>query len=144
MRLTFRTTYQWQHDNIGTVHLEDRAPLEVAPPPAFRGPKGYWSPEDLFVSAVETCLFLTFLGLVKRSDLTLMDYSSEAVGVLERTDDGLRFTRIDIYPVLEVKDNVPLAVELLEKAEQQCLVARSLSTRVHLEPRVMQARPTEE
>lgn len=138
MRFTFKTSYQRQHDNIGTASAEGRPDLELSPPPQFRGPQGYWTPEDLFVEAVESCLFLTFLGLVKRSELQLVDYASQATGTLERTDKGLMFTKVEIKPMVQVRENAQLALELLGQAEKGCLVANSLACEVHLEPQVVE------
>ena len=139
MEMHFKTEYRWTSESRGLVELgEGRANLEVAPPPQFKGPKGLWSPEDLYVSSIETCFFLTLMFFLKQSKVELFEYSSKADGLLERVDGKMSFPQVDLYPTL-VSDADPAKIEqLMEKAEQDCLVARSVKTRIVLHPTIEQ------
>lgn len=138
MSFTFKTSYQWDQESLGYAIPPKGQTLAVAPPPIFNGPEGFWSPEDLFLSAAETCLFLSFLFEIKRSDLRLVSYKSSATGVVERVDGGLCFTSIDIVPTLVVEGSGDEALTLLKKAHASCMVARSLKTPVRMEPNIQE------
>ena len=139
MEMHFRTEYRWTGESRGMIELgAGRQDLEVAPPPEFKGPKGLWSPEDLFVSSIETCFFLTLMFHLKQNKVKLFEYSSKADGRLERVDGKMWFSQVDLYPVLVSDADRTKAEEILEKAEQDCLVARSIKTRIVLHPQVEQ------
>lgn len=138
MKLHFKTKYRQTSGNQGIAELDGRPSLEIAPPPAFKGPEGFWSPEDLFVSAVETCYFLTLLFLLKQNKVTLVEYSSHADGLLESIDGQMRFTSIDLYPRVVVEQGETSEIEkLLQQAEAGCLVAASIKTKIVLHPEVV-------
>ena len=139
MQMHFKTGYRWTAESRGMVELgEGRQDLEVAPPPEFKGPKGLWSPEDLFVSSIETCFFLTLMFYLKQNKVELFAYSSKADGLLERVDGKMWFPQVDIYPVLVSNADPTKIEELMHKAEQDCLVARSVKTRIGLHPKIEQ------
>ncbi len=142
MKMHFKTNYRWTHESRGIVELgEGRTDLEVAPPPQFKGPEGLWSPEDLFVSSIETCFFLTLMFHLKQNKIELVEYSSRADGLLERVEGNLCFTQVDLYPRVVVKNAAEKMAELLEKAEKGCLVARSVKCAINLHPEILT--PTE-
>jgi len=138
----FETFFEQTGESRGEVRLEGKPGLTVTPPPEFGGPPGAWTPEDLFVSAAETCLMMTFAFLVRGKKLSVATYKSRAVGVLSKEREGLRFSRVEIYPEVTVNggpDQVNLARELMRRAEAGCLVARSLSCPVQVFPFVESA-----
>ena len=111
----------------------------MATPPQFPGGHaGIWSPEHLFVAAAEACLMTTFLAIAENSKLEYLEYSSVAEGVLEKTDEGFMITRITIRPRVVITDPSGLerARRIIEKAEQHCLISKSMKTRISLEPDV--------
>lgn len=137
MTFTFETSYRQTEGNRGVCELEDRPSIAVAPPPVFKGPKGHWSPEDLLLSAAESCYFLTLSFLLKQAKLELLEFESRAVGTVERRDGGLVFTKIVLYPKVRIDAPVEQVQELLVKAKGGCLVSRSLSCEVELEPEIL-------
>ena len=134
MKLKFPTRFTWEKDNIGQAEPDDGPAITVSPPPVFKGPPGNWSPEDLYVSALETCFFLSLLFFLKRSEIQLISYKSEAEGLLERVDGNLCFTRVTLRPTLRIEGNEDEMREMLDKAHAGCLVANSVKTEVVLEP----------
>ena len=114
--------------------------LEFASPPEFGGPQGVWSPEHLYVAAVSTCLMTTFHPIAAISNLVVVEYSDEASGLLERGDDRLySMPRITLRPriVIEDESKVDKTLRLIEKAEEVCLINRSINSEVLLEPSVL-------
>ena len=110
--------------------------LRTAMPEEFGGPGDRWSPETLFVAAIADCYALTFRGLAKRSKLAWTSLVCEVVGTLDRNDHVTRFVEFDVRARLQVPEGASedLARRLLVKAEETCLVTRSLTgeTRVHV------------
>jgi organic hydroperoxide reductase OsmC/OhrA len=118
--------------------------LPVASPPQFDGPGGVWSPEHLFVASVASCLMITFRALADLAGLEIVEYSDSAAGKLVRGDDRLySITEITLCPRVVISDpsQVDRALRLIDKAEQACLISRSISSVVHLEPEVIVAAP---
>ena len=119
---------------------EDGLPaLHVASPPEFGGPEAVWSPEHLFVAAVSSCLMTTFRTIAELSKLEVVSYSDDPVGHLIRDESGLyRIESVTLRPRVTIADaeKVDRAIRLIEKAERACLVSRSVSAEIHLEPAV--------
>ena len=134
----YATSVAWTEQRMGVASVAGKPDLQVATPPEFKGHPGIWSPEDLYVAAVNTCLMTTFLALAEKSRLELASYSSEAEGRLELADARLRFTSVVLRPHVVVSDpsKVSAAQELLHKAEANCLVSSSITAKVTLEPHV--------
>jgi organic hydroperoxide reductase OsmC/OhrA len=110
--------------------------MSVATPPEFPGGHpGIWSPEHLFVAAAEACLMTTFLAIAETSKLEFTQYSSEAEGLLEKTEQGYMITEIVIRPRVIIRDSAALdrARRIIEKAEQHCLISKSMKTRIRVE-----------
>lgn len=133
----FNTSFTWQpeHDERGVARAGHGAPeIAITPPADLGGKPGFWTPEDLLVSAVESCMLMTMLSVVKKQRITLQAYRSEASGVMEKTPEGLRITRIDI----RVAATVALAEEVekmqraVQIAERYCPVSAAVSCPVHV------------
>lgn len=110
--------------------------LSSASPAEFGGPGDRWSPETLLVGAIGDCLVLTFRAVAEASKLPWMDLRCHVTGTLDRVDRITQFTEVEIHAHLRVPAGVDpdRARRTLEKAEQHCLVARSLKAPVHLLP----------
>ena len=80
---------------------------------------------------------ITFDHLARQRGLRVHSCRSRAVGVLVKDGAGLRFTRVEVYPEVTIDggpDDVQAARELLQRAEELCLVARSLAAEVKVFP----------
>ncbi len=135
----YTTSVRWESERRGSLTSPGLPDLAVATPPQFPGGHaGIWSPEHLFVAAAEACLMTTFLAIAENSKLEYLEYSSVAEGVLEKTDEGFMITRITIRPRVVITDPSGLerARRIIEKAEQNCLISKSMKARISLEPDV--------
>ncbi|NBK20615.1 MAG: OsmC family peroxiredoxin [Spirochaetia bacterium] len=136
---TYTTHVTYTGQRKGMLSSEGLSSLEVATPPQFPGGhEGIWSPEHLYVASAEICLMTTFLSIAEKSRLEFAQYSSEAVGTLEKTDEGMVMTRIVIRPKVVIADESKRerTLLLLEKAEKYCLISNSMKTEVTIEPLV--------
>lgn len=130
----FPLAVEWAGGRKVTVRVDGKEPLDVTPPPVFRGTEpDVWSPEDLFVAAAAACLAVTFTGLAERAGLDYERLSVDADGVAGRRDDGrFGFTRVGLRLEIDAAD-AALAHELAEQAEANCLVSASFALPVELE-----------
>jgi organic hydroperoxide reductase OsmC/OhrA len=124
----------------GGITLESRhlPALETAAPAEFGGPGDRWSPETLLVAAVADCFVLTFRAAAEFSRLPWQRIGCEVQGVVNREARVTRFTDFYVRVRLRVPEgaNVDEAGRLLARAEQACLVARSLNAAFHFDPSV--------
>lgn len=128
---TYHTSFQ--DDSLSS---EGKPVLRIASPPEFGGERGVWTPEDLFVAAIETCLKLTFAGIARKRNLRFASWKSTAEGFLEWDQISYRFTKVVISPTIALYDeaSIALAREVVERAHLTCLVANSVRSEVVVEP----------
>ena len=134
----YHASVSWTSEKKGLVSAGGLPTLEVAVPPEFKGHEGIWSPEHLLVAAVASCIMNTFLAIAEASKFSFTEYESSARGILEKTDSGYQFTSIEIEAGLTVskEEAVSKGIRLLQKAEENCFVSRSVKAKVTLTPSV--------
>lgn len=132
---TYHTQLHWLENRAGQMNSEGKPAFRVASPPEFKGEAGVWTPEDLFVAAVETCTMTTFLAFSSRQQIPLVSYESSAEGFLEFADGGYRFTKVIIRPkvVVENEAAVAQAQKTMDDAHHNCLIANSIKSEVVIE-----------
>lgn len=124
----------------GVVSAEEIQPsIAFSAPPEFQGTSGCWTPEHFFVSAVAGCFISTFSGIAHFSKFEFLSLELEVEGVIGKDEGGWRFTQVNLRPRIRIslEKERERAQRLLEKAEKTCLVTRSLSSRVVLEPEIL-------
>lgn len=133
---TYKTAVAEVEGRSASLKSEGKPALRVASPPEFKGTAGVWTPEDFFVAAIEVCLMLTFVGIAEKNGLKFANYESKAEGLLEWDQQSYRFTRVVVRPAITLFDDHSIAAahETLERAHATCLVAKSVSCEVIVEP----------
>lgn len=125
----FPLTVEWVGGRRVAATVEGKHPVEIAPPPVFRGTDpSAWSPEDFLVAAAASCLAVTFTGLAEREGLAYRELKVGGDGTCGLRDDGrFGFTRLLLRAEVEVDQaDQARARALAEKAEETCLVSASL------------------
>jgi organic hydroperoxide reductase OsmC/OhrA len=132
----YTTSVRWTGEKKGMMDVSGKPAVEVATPPEFKGHEGIWSPEDLFVASVNSCIMTTFLAFAGRAGLAFEGYESDAEGVLEFVDGRLLFTKVVVRPRVKLAsgEDRAKAEEIMHKVERNCLVSNSIRTEVLLEP----------
>lgn len=132
---TYHTGLCWTENRAGQLNSEGKPGFRVASPPEFKGESGVWTPEDLFVAAVETCTMTTFLAFAQRLQIPFVSYESSAEGFLEFVDGRYRFTKIFVRPhvVVENESAIPQAQKTIDDAHHHCLIAHSIKSEVVIE-----------
>lgn len=136
---TYHTSVNWKSDRQGILNSDGKPAIEMSSPPEFKGLPGMWTPEDLFIAAVEYCQLSTFLSFGGRKGIPLKSYKSTTEGILENVDGKYRFTTITIKPEIVVgaewtKEQVE---EIVHQAHDNCLIGNSMTTKVLVQPTVI-------
>jgi organic hydroperoxide reductase OsmC/OhrA len=108
--------------------------LRTAPPPQFDGPGDAWSPEQLFLAAVESCFLFTLRAVARASRLEFVNLDLDAEGTVAREDRVTRFTEVILRAVLTVPAGTDRARALaaLERTKSACLISASISTPIRV------------
>jgi peroxiredoxin-like protein len=116
--------------------------IEVVTPPEFSGGiSGKWSPEHLFVAAVNSCLMTTFLAIAENSRLEFSSFTSSAVGKLEKIEGKLLMSEVVLSPKVTIaaKELREKTLKILEKAERACLISNSITSKIIMKPEIIVA-----
>jgi len=136
----YKLTLNWDKGRIGTFKSDElEETIKVATPPEFPGGvEGIWSPEHLYIASVSSCFMTSFLAVAEYSKLEFESLSIESEGILSKTDGKYVMSKIILRPILVINDEnqESKAYRLLEKADEICLITRSIKTEVVTEPEV--------
>ena len=134
----YKNSLEWEEERKGIVSSDNKPSFRVATPPEFKGHPGIWSPEDLFIASVNSCIMTTFLYYAERNKLEFLSYESNAEGVLEIIDNKFMFSEIIIRPLIVIKNSLDInkAKELIELSEKNCLISNSIKTNVRVVPEI--------
>jgi organic hydroperoxide reductase OsmC/OhrA len=109
------------------------AHIMVATPPDFAGGvAGLWSPEQLFLSALTSCMMATYLAIAGKRNLGVAGFECNAIGLVQLVEGHLEFTSIELFPKIFVEkpEDITLANEVLQKAYKHCIIANSIKTKL--------------
>jgi peroxiredoxin-like protein len=135
----YRTEVEWTGERHGDLRAPVLPNLQVDAPPEFKGHGGVWTPEHLFVAAVNSCFMTTFLAIAENSKLEFVSFKTDAKGKLEKLNgQGFMMTEVTLHPKLVISHarDAERASKILEKAEKNCLISNSVKTNVRLEPEI--------
>jgi peroxiredoxin-like protein len=112
-------------------------PIAGGAPPEFKGRAGNWSPEHLFVAALNSCYALTLLAIAEFSKIPLVSLRSRAQGKLEKVQGGgYQITEIVVRPqvVIASANDLSRMPRILEKAKENCFISNSIKSAIKIEP----------
>jgi len=137
-RFIYKNSIKWQSEKKGLLISPDKPDIEVATPPEFRGHPGIWTPEDLFVASVNSCIMTTFLYYVQKENLEILSYESQAEGILEWIEGRLIFSEIKVKPLVFVKrdSDTQKTKEIIGLSEKNCLISNSIKCEVKVLPEI--------
>jgi peroxiredoxin-like protein len=124
----------WTSARRGSLSAAEKSNIVVGSPPEFKGEPDVWTPEELLVGSLNTCIMLTFLSLAQARGLALAAYESEAEGLLENVEGRFRITEVTVRPRITAKQEAELerARELMERAEAECFISNSIKSKVKI------------
>ena len=134
----YRNSLRWLDQRRGLLSCPDKPDIKIATPPEFKGHSGIWTPEELFIASVNTCIMTTFLHFADKQGLKFLGYESDAEGILEKVEDKFMFSKIIVKPKILVNSNneVKKAKNLIELSSQHCLISNSIKSEVILEANI--------
>ena len=118
--------------------------IEVATPPEFAGGiKEIWTPEHLFVAAINACIMSTFFAIAENSKVEYISYESNAVGTADKVEGKFSFTEIVVKPkvVLSAAEHEQKARRVFEMSEKACTISNSIKVKIRLEPVITVLQP---
>jgi len=135
-KFIYKNSIRWQGEKQGLLFSNGKPDIKIATPPEFRGHSGIWTPEDLFVASVNSCIMTTFLYYAEKQGLEFVSYKSQAEGVLEWKEGRLIFSEIKVKPLVFVKRNsdIQKVKEIVELSEKSCLISNSIKCEVKVLP----------
>ena len=138
-QFAYRNSLRWLGERRGLFSCSDKPDIEIATPPEFKGHAGIWTPEELFVASVNTCIMTTFLHFANKQDLKLLGYESDVEGILEKVEDKFIFSKITVKPEILVNSNseIEKAKNLIELSSRHCLISNSIKSEVILEANII-------
>jgi peroxiredoxin-like protein len=136
----YEVSVAWLTDRKGVMTSPElTTSVEVATPPQFpKGMEGIWSPEHLFVAAVNSCLMTTFLAIAENSKLEYISFKSKAIGKLEMVDGKYMMSEVTLMPEIEIADEQQKerAERVLQKSETNCLISNSVKSKIIFQPSI--------
>lgn len=140
---SYRVRGSWKGGRNGLVSAEGivEPTITFSAPVEFKGESGHWTPEHFLVAAVVSCFVVTFAAMAQSSKLNFLSLEVSVEGKLRKVDGRLGFAGVVIRPTLVIgaSEDHERGNRLLAKAEQGCLIARSLTCPVTIEARVQSA-----
>lgn len=137
----YQVHLNWIEDRKGLLQSDVLdSKIEVVTPPEFpKGISGLWSPEHLFVGAVNSCFMTTFLAVAENSKLNFSKFECNAIGTLDRIDGKYRITEVTLFPILTINEEAlkDKAIRVMEMSEKACLISNSINSKVILKPEVL-------
>ncbi|MFH1874739.1 MAG: OsmC family protein [Pseudomonadota bacterium] len=119
-----------------TSLFENRPPVDLVGLKNFEDHPQEWTPPHLFLASIESCFLLTLLSIAEKMRIKIKSFSSTIEGKVSSADGKhQQVTEIVIRPSVKTEsetDHVKIKM-LCEKAEEYCLVARTLNTKVKIE-----------
>jgi len=138
---TCEADYSWIEDKDGEVSFPNGTTLPVSIPGHFGGDDSKLDPEELLAGAVNSCISVTMLGVLRRAGAPIdavVDYQARAEGSYGKGESGLEFKEFVVVAEFVVEDE-SAAGELrtkIESNEIECLVTETLNVPTRLETTV--------
>jgi organic hydroperoxide reductase OsmC/OhrA len=136
----FRNTVYQISDKPAKTTMSGISEAEIGPPPEYGGSPNSLNPEEMLVASVNSCIMLVFFHFVKKSNVEVVGYSSDAEGKVEKTKNGLRFTNVEVRAKVSLGSAGSAAKieEIAQLAEKYCLVSGSLACPVQYNVEVVE------
>jgi organic hydroperoxide reductase OsmC/OhrA len=109
--------------------------LRMSGDATFGGDPRLFNPEQLIVAAASACQMLEFLAIASKARIDVLEYSDEAEGTMDESDEPARIQRILLRPRIRVGEgpSEERVRRLVELAHEHCYVANSLRSEIAVE-----------
>jgi organic hydroperoxide reductase OsmC/OhrA len=137
----FPVSVSWPGHQLACARAPGVEKIDIAVPPEFNGPGGYWSPEQLLVASAASCFAVTFAAIAEQRGIPINSLNVSGTGHIGHRDDGRTgFVAVELTPRLETEPDCVAAAERTARA-CHCLVTEALDVPVHVVPLVTAVEP---
>jgi organic hydroperoxide reductase OsmC/OhrA len=130
----YSRAHAWTFDGGQSVAASS-SPLSVPLP--MSDPHGV-DPEEALVAAVSSCHMLFFLSIAQQKGFIVDDYRDEAVGIMDKNNEGqTAITRVILRPAVVFSGTPPTGAQrdaIHHAAHEKCYIANSIKGDVVVEP----------
>ena len=136
--IVFKNAVKWDEGKRATLSNENTPEIKISTPPEFEGPQGYWSPEELFLASINSCIMTTFLYFVEKFSASFLTYESGIEGEVNLKGGKLLFTSITVRPEIRIQDKTQeqKIAEIVQKSKKYCLISSSVETEIKVLPNI--------
>ena len=132
LKRRYSREHKWLFD--GGISLPASASPHVVPLPMSS--EHAVDPEEAFIAALSSCHMLFFLDYASAEKISVVSYSDQARGVMEKNQHGkIAITRVTLNPQVVYKAQVPeknTVAQLHHRAHESCFLANSVKTEIEV------------
>ena len=136
--MEFTTEVKWKTERKMELKTNNGIELTAGPPPEFDGYMNIFTAEESFVASINLCWVSTLLAMKEKIGVEVQSIECKVIGTVERPGKAYQFTRIDLYPKIEVaKDLSEEKLDrLLDLSHRYCLVTQSVKSEINIHPEI--------
>jgi len=136
----FKNTVNKSGGQTAKTSMSGISEAEIGPPPEYGGSPNSLNPEEMLVASVNSCIMLVFFHFVKKSNVEVVSYYSDAEGEVEKTKNGLRFTNVQVAAKVRLGNagSTQKIQEIARLAEKYCLVSNALTCPVNYNVQILE------
>lgn len=138
---TYEVNLKWTDNSKGILSSPSLPQMiEVAIPSDFpKGIAGIWSPEHLFIAAINSCVMTTFLTIAENSKLHFTSFDCKSSCLVDLIDGTYTITEIVLQPkvVIPYSQKPDRARKIVEMSEKACLISNAVKPIIRLEPEII-------
>lgn len=129
----FKNTVSRNLNEPAKVTFNGPGEMEIGAAVEFGGSGQGLNPEEMFVTAINSCLMNTFFYFTQKFKIDILSYNSQASGQLEKQSDGFRFTNVEVKAKVQLPEEkfTEKVQEAGQLAEKYCLVSKSVACSVN-------------
>ena len=135
----YKNNVEWLGEHKGRTKMQNGINLDFSAPPDMHGLPDVLTPEDAFMSAVNTCYFMMFIWACERYKIDLVSLKCEATGkVIEAIDKTSVFSEITLKPEIIARNTTVQRINsVIKAARKYSLVAESIKAELKIEPEII-------
>jgi len=129
----FKNAVSRKQNEPAKVTFSGLGQMEIGAAVEFGGSGEGLNPEEMFVAVINSCLMNTFLYFIRKFEIDILSYNSQASGQLEKQSDGFRFTNVEVMAKVQLPEEkfTEKIQEAGHLAEKYCLISKSVACSVN-------------
>lgn len=133
-----KTVVTWDEKNKSFLCSVGNKTIKVAASLESKTHDDMLTPEELFVDSIEGFIKDTFMDAAKRNKIEVLSYDSEGRGIVDKVENKLMFTEINVRPqiVVMTKSQAEKAKELIELAGENLAIASLITCKIRIYPEI--------